>query len=213
MKPAAEDLERRRPIWEALSELFLDTELQERDYRWIAEQILGSGYCPSEVSIILWEEVFPAIECNVRHPAGVWDGFSADWLEELILRSEEKQTIAEQPRSAKIINETWCDVRRFLPDTAECEARCALLREIIGISHDKQRATQGNWLPEDRSTIVALARAIYEDRAFDHMPMLGDALEDAGCTDITILDRCRRANLLTNCWLVVSVQTKKGTSA
>jgi len=36
-----------------------------------------------------------------------------------------------------------------------------------------------------------LAQRIYEDRTFEHLPILADALEDAGCTEATILDHCR----------------------
>src|SRR5687767_10524556 len=37
-----------------------------------------------------------------------------------------------------------------------------------------------SWLT---STVVSLARAIYDERAFDHLAVLADALEDAGCTN------------------------------
>jgi hypothetical protein len=40
-------------------------------------------------------------------------------------------------------------------------------------------------------TVIALAQVIYRDRAFDRLPILADALEDAGCTDRTILDHLR----------------------
>jgi hypothetical protein len=36
-----------------------------------------------------------------------------------------------------------------------------------------------------------LARGIYEDRAFDRLPLLGDALMDAGCDNDDILAHCR----------------------
>lgn len=39
--------------------------------------------------------------------------------------------------------------------------------------------------------VLSLARAIYHDRLFLDMPVLGDALEDAGCEDYTMLDHCR----------------------
>lgn len=39
--------------------------------------------------------------------------------------------------------------------------------------------------------IKKLARGIYDDRAFDRLPILADALEDAGCTDEVILGYCR----------------------
>lgn len=41
------------------------------------------------------------------------------------------------------------------------------------------------------STVLSLAEAIYNDRAFERMPVLGDALEDAGCTEESILRHCR----------------------
>ncbi len=53
------------------------------------------------------------------------------------------------------------------------------------------------------STVLCLARGIYEDRAFDRMPILGDALEDAGCADVDVLAHCRRAGPhALGCWVV-----------
>jgi hypothetical protein len=52
-------------------------------------------------------------------------------------------------------------------------------------------------------TVVGLAAGIYADRAFEEMPILGDALEDAGCADSVILDHCRNPNPhARGCWLV-----------
>jgi hypothetical protein len=48
--------------------------------------------------------------------------------------------------------------------------------------------------PEWRTAdVVALARGIVEEKAFDRLPILHDALLDAGCTDEKILDHCRSA--------------------
>jgi hypothetical protein len=53
------------------------------------------------------------------------------------------------------------------------------------------------------STAVALARGIYEDRAFDRMPILADALQDAGCDNEDILDHCRGPEPhVRGCWVV-----------
>lgn len=41
------------------------------------------------------------------------------------------------------------------------------------------------------STVVALARGINADAAFDRLPILADALEDAGCTNDDVLNHCR----------------------
>jgi hypothetical protein len=98
-----------------LSDLFLDTELNEASYREIARTVIASGYSPAEIRSILWDEVFPVIEFNLRHPAGVWDGFPIEWLEEGILGSGERQTPEQQPGTARIVCEAWSEVLRYLP--------------------------------------------------------------------------------------------------
>jgi len=51
---------------------------------------------------------------------------------------------------------------------------------------------------------VGLARAIYETRAFDRMPILADALEEAGCENREILSHCRDGATahVRGCWVV-----------
>jgi hypothetical protein len=60
---------------------------------------------------------------------------------------------------------------------------------------------QPSWLT---STVVGLAEGIYADQAFDWMPILADALQDAGCDDPDILNHCRDANQMhvRGCWVV-----------
>ena len=58
--------------------------------------------------------------------------------------------------------------------------------------------------------VVALADAIYAGRAFDRLPILADAFEDAGCTDRDILDHCRGPGPhVRGCWVVDLVLEKK----
>ena len=45
-----------------------------------------------------------------------------------------------------------------------------------------------SWLT---STVLALADGIYAERAFDRLPILADALQDAGCENPDVLDHCR----------------------
>jgi len=53
------------------------------------------------------------------------------------------------------------------------------------------------------ATVTHLAEAIYTDRAFDRLPILADALEDAGCTDADILAHCRGGGEhVRGCWVV-----------
>jgi hypothetical protein len=48
-----------------------------------------------------------------------------------------------------------------------------------------------------------LAQAIYDDRAFDRLPILADALEEAGCDTADILAHCRGPGPhVRGCWVV-----------
>ena len=53
-------------------------------------------------------------------------------------------------------------------------------------------------------TAVSLARGMYEPREFSAMPILADALQDAGCDSDDILAHCRDANQVhvRGCWVV-----------
>jgi hypothetical protein len=53
------------------------------------------------------------------------------------------------------------------------------------------------------STAVAIASGMYEGRDFSAMPILADALEEAGCTSADILDHCRGVKgHCRGCWVV-----------
>src|SRR5205807_2295769 len=49
------------------------------------------------------------------------------------------------------------------------------------------------WLAWDGGTAVELAQSIHQDRAYERLPILADALEEAGCTNADLLSRCRFA--------------------
>jgi hypothetical protein len=64
--------------------------------------------------------------------------------------------------------------------------------------------------PEWRTeAVVALARGIYEERAWDRMGVLADALDDAGCDRTDVLEHCRGPNVhVRGCWVVDGVLGK-----
>ncbi len=60
------------------------------------------------------------------------------------------------------------------------------------------------------STVIALAHGIYAERAFDRMPILADALQDAGCDNDDILNHCRTPGVhVHGCWVVDLVFSKE----
>lgn len=53
------------------------------------------------------------------------------------------------------------------------------------------------------STVLALAQQMYDSRDFAAMPILADALQDAGCADEAILTQCRGSGPhVRGCWVV-----------
>jgi hypothetical protein len=59
------------------------------------------------------------------------------------------------------------------------------------------------WLAWNDGTLHKIAQAIYDDRAFDRMPILADALEDAGCDNADILRHCREpGEHVRGCWVI-----------
>jgi hypothetical protein len=87
-------------------------------------------------------------------------------------------------------------------DTAKAQERnqqVALLHDIF-LHPSRLKTFYPAWLT---TNVISLAQAIYEDRAFDRLPILGDALEDAGCPNAEMLEHCREAGEhVRGCWVV-----------
>jgi hypothetical protein len=60
-------------------------------------------------------------------------------------------------------------------------------------------------------TAVSLARGMYESRDFSAMPILADALQDAGCEDEQVLHHCHDATAphVRGCWVCDLVLSKQ----
>jgi hypothetical protein len=81
----------------------------------------------------------------------------------------------------------------------EWRIQCCLVRDIFG-NPFRPVALDPSWRTE---AVVALAEGIYQDRAFDRMPVLADALEDAGCSHPDIMSHCRGDGPhVKGCWVV-----------
>jgi hypothetical protein len=74
------EIERRKPVWSAFSDLWLDTELTEDDLRRIAEVMKWSGYTIPELRGIYLFEVAPVVFPNLLSVAGEWAAFDEEWL-------------------------------------------------------------------------------------------------------------------------------------
>jgi hypothetical protein len=80
--------------------------------------------------------------------------------------------------------------------------RVTLLRDLFG-NPFRSAAVDLSWLSWQDGTVVKLAQSIYDERAFDRLPILADALEDAGCDNADILDHCRQpGEHVRGCWVI-----------
>lgn len=67
----------------------------------------------------------------------------------------------------------------------------------------RRRPTPGSWRTE---AVVGLARGIEADGAYDRLPVLADALEDAGCADPAVIEHSRLGAAhgcqTPGCWVI-----------
>jgi hypothetical protein len=96
---------------------------------------------------------------------------------------------------------------RSLPAQAtERRVLAALLRCVMG-NPFRLPSFSAKWRTD---TALSLARQMYESREFSAMPILADALQDAGCDNEDILSHCRDTQLphVRGCWVVDLVLEK-----
>src|SRR5207248_5032085 len=95
----------------------------------------------------------------------------------------------------------WGDV------TGRAAQVATIMRDIVGNPFRPVRADP-RWLTSD---VLALAASIYAERAFDRLPILADALQDAGCENADVLGHCRDPQLthVRGCWVVDLVLGKE----
>jgi hypothetical protein len=84
----------------------------------------------------------------------------------------------------------------------EESSQCRLLREMVGPVF-RAPAVEPAWLAASDGAVRYLAELIDRDAAFDTLPILADALEDAGCSDEDILSHCRGGGEhVRGCWVI-----------
>ena len=107
--------------------------------------------------------------------------------------------------------------KRLSPKLTALKARAAIaatperpkdqgnvLRDLLGPLPFREVPIDPAWLAWNGGTIPKLAEAIYEERTFESMPVLADALEEAGCDSEEMLFHCRQQGHLhvRGCWVL-----------
>ena len=110
----------RFPVWAALSEFFLDTELNETDYQRIASALVKSGYTVGKLRDILYFEVYPACYLNLLDVAGEWAGFPPDWIMRNIApRKDKKPLLPVGPLFLWMFQRHWNRVSLLIKEPAK----------------------------------------------------------------------------------------------
>jgi hypothetical protein len=117
-------------------------------------------------------------------------------------------TLRDSPSGAEHCG--YLDHRRVRRSARKTRAAAGLVRCVLGDLF-RPGIWEIPWPPAwATTTAVALAAGIYADRAFDRLPVLADALEEAGCDDADLLAHCRGDGPHTRgCWVVDLVRWAK----
>lgn len=84
-----------------------------------------------------------------------------------------------------------------------CRVLADLLRDVGGRPFHPPLVVPGAWLSWNEGTVRKLATLIDEDRSFEWLPILADALEEAGCDDAGMLQHCRGPGPhVRGCWVI-----------
>lgn len=181
-----------RRVWEAITEdecrrvvdaveQFADGEISEMQLQCVADAAVECGY-------------------RVHHDARLHRAYSAT---DALGRGVGLGASLEHSCSCAVSHTAYTTGR---DRTSEMHAQSALIRDIFG-SPFRSVAFDPAWQSE---TAVALATGIYTERAFDRMPILADALEEAGCDDVDVLAHCRGPGPhVRGCWVVDRVLGKE----
>jgi hypothetical protein len=130
-----------------------------------------------------------------------------------LLRDITNDTLIACVRSVAVVASDWesaaafSEIERTTQRTQRERDQASLVRDIFG-NPFRPVVVDPSWLTSD---VVGLAHGIYEEKAFDRMPILADALQDAGCTNEDVLTHCRDAKQVhvRGCWVVDLLLGKK----
>jgi hypothetical protein len=88
-------------------------------------------------------------------------------------------------------------------------ALAGILREQFGPLPFRPNQLDPGWLAWDAGTVRRLAETLSAEGRFDHLGVLADALEDAGCADADVLGHLRAEGMHPRgCWVVDAILGK-----
>lgn len=180
---------------------WLRQRLREQDPQWLDDDELREieeegGWFPEILFV-------PDAGCSARITAqGMWR-----W-KEMAITPDTKAHKPHKKGDLRAWEASWDEVYETF-DIAQEAARETELVWQVAVLHDLFSnlywpvTLDSAWLSWNDAVVPRLAQTIYNDRAFDWMPVLADALEEAGCQHTKILNHCRQpGEHVRGCWVV-----------
>jgi hypothetical protein len=116
-----------------------------------------------------------------------------------------RKTVSGVRAAAQAAREDAGEAAEFVAFTSSFRsAGCRLLqamilRDLFAPFHSPR--IDDAWLAWNDAAIPKMARAVYDERSFDRLPLLADTLENAGCADADIVTHLRGPSPhVRGCW-------------
>ena len=186
-QPTRLEVTQQPPIPPRMAELFADRERRDRAAVEAAER-----FADAEIDA---PDFKAAIRAAAHNPAG------------LLARRGPFRMASEVARSAA--NAVPIDIKGGGGHGRSVEELpCRMLRDIFGPLPFRSVTVGPSLLIWNDKLVPRLAQAIYDERAFDRLPVLADALEEAGCNNEEILSHCRQEEIhVRGCWVIDLVRS------
>jgi hypothetical protein len=158
-------------------------EAAARGVEWRAHATMAAAAAAGKTS--RWGQALTAPEA-AREAAG-----EAAWVETV---QKSVRALAAAPEEAPVPALDWESPRLF---------QVGVLRDLFGNPFRPPPMIDAGWLSWGDGAVRKLAQTVYEERRFHDLPILADALEEAGCGNADILAHCRTpGEHARGCWLV-----------
>jgi hypothetical protein len=139
-------------------------------------------------------------------PKGRPDGHRFARAAYLVTRAGDGMTMSRMTQAARLCAEAAVHAGNDLGTWArERAVQADLLRDLFNPFLPAPTVEAARQAAKD-STVARMVAAIHEAGDFASVPVLADALEEAGCEDRGLLDHCRGGPHVRGCWAVDLLQ-------
>jgi hypothetical protein len=159
----------------------------------------AAGSAETEAKHVAWAAVAAAMT-EMAIDVRAWQSVRyAAWASWAIWASARAKTVVRERRleSARAVRTATTKLKR-----TAMAGTAARFRDVFG-NPFRPVPLDLSWLVWNDGTVPKLAQVIYDERRFEDLPVLADALEDASCTDTVILSHCRApGEHVRGCWVI-----------